>query len=182
MKGTRGGEDCVSEETDAVQAEQPREEPLEQFEVTGKLLQAQLDQKDSNLNKLLIDADLSAQKLQEALDTTKKTLAAAEATLKTVGAKTGEVADRLGKTADKADDVMGRLGKAVDGATTTMNSINQTFEKINKGEGTLGRLAADPELYRALTTLLENLQDVADNADRVMTLWRQQGIFAKEGK
>jgi len=156
---------------------------IEQFQVTGKLLQDQLDQKDSNLNKLLIDADVSAQKLQEALDTTKKTLAAAEATLKTVGAKTGEVADRLGKTADKADDVMGKLGKAVDGATATMNSINQTFEKINKGEGTLGKLATDPELYRALTTLLENLQDVADNADRVLTVWRKQGIlFGKEGK
>jgi phospholipid/cholesterol/gamma-HCH transport system substrate-binding protein len=167
-----------------VEAGQPRNfcTMIEQFEVTGRLLQAQLDQKDSNLNKLLVDADLSAQKLQEALDTTKKTLAAAESTLKTVGAKTGEVADRLGKTADKADDVMGRLGKAVDGATATMNSINQTFEKINKGEGTLGKLATDPELYRALTTLLENLQDVADNADRVLTLWREQGIFAKEGK
>jgi phospholipid/cholesterol/gamma-HCH transport system substrate-binding protein len=82
-----------------------------------------------------------------------------------------------------ADDALARLGKAADDATTTMNSVNQTFEKINKGEGTLGKLATDPELYRALTTLLENLQDVADNADRVLTVWRKQGIlFGKEGK
>jgi hypothetical protein len=29
---------------------------------------------------------------------------------------------------------------------------------------------------------MENLKQVADNTDRLMTLWREKGLLAKEGK
>jgi len=169
-------------------AEKPGQTPgnlwtmTDQFQTTARLLQDQLEQKDSNLNRLLVDADVSAKKFQETLDKAEKTLANADEAIKKFGAKTDTLADRLIETTDKADDVFGKLDKAVASATTTMNTMKQTFENINKGQGTLGKLATDEQLYRALTTLLENLQDVADNADRLMTLWRKQGITGKEGK
>jgi len=124
---------------------------------------------------------------RENLKTTSENLAEvsgnAKDTVERINAILDDNRENLKTAIANADDALARLGKAADDATTTMNSVNQTFEKINKGEGTLGKLATDPELYRALTTLLENLQDVADNADRVLTVWRKQGIlFGKEGK
>jgi ABC-type transporter Mla subunit MlaD len=167
-----------------VEAGQPRNlwTMIEQFEVTGKTLQDQLDKKDSSFNTLLAEADISAKKLQETLDAAKKTLAAADETFKKLGAKTDTLADDLAKSTGDARDLIKKLDKAVEGATTTMNTVNRTFENINKGQGTLGKLATDDELHRALTTLLEDLQSVADNADRLIIMWRKEGITAKEGK
>jgi len=167
-----------------VEAGQPRNvcTMIEQFEITGKKLQDQLDKKDSSFNTLLADADLSAKKLQETLDAAKKTLAAADETFKKLGAKTDTLADDLTKGAGDARDLIKKLDKAVEGATATMNAVNRTFENINKGQGTLGKLATDDELHRALTTLLEDLQSVADNADRLIIMWRKEGFMAKEGK
>jgi hypothetical protein len=30
--------------------------------------------------------------------------------------------------------------------------------------------------------LVENLQKMTDNTNRLVTMWREQGVFAKEGK
>jgi ABC-type transporter Mla subunit MlaD len=176
---------------------------IEQFELTARDLQAQLNTKDSRFNQLLADADLSAKKLQETLDKAQKTLDAADAAFKKIGGKTDALADNLSKTSDDARELVKKLDKAVEDATATMKTVNQTFddlnkgqgplgklassagqtfENINKGQGTLGKLATNDELYRALTTLMENLKQVADNTDRLMTLWREKGLLAKEGK
>jgi ABC-type transporter Mla subunit MlaD len=147
-----------------------------------------------NLAEVSGNAKDTVERINAILDDNRENLKTASENLAEVSGNAKDTVERINAILDdnrenlktaiaNADDALASLGKAVDGATTTMNSVNQTFEKINKGEGTLGKLATDPELYRALTTLLENLQDVADNADRVLTVWRKQGIlFGKEGK
>jgi hypothetical protein len=154
----------------------------EQFEVTAKTLQDQMESKDSNLNQLLANANVSVKELREAIALAKDTLKTADTTFKDVGKKADALATSLNDDAKKAADLMARIEKAVDGATATMKSLQATFDNVNAGKGTLGKLATDDDLYRALTTLIENLKTVADDTDRLMTMWRQQGIFAKEGK
>jgi ABC-type transporter Mla subunit MlaD len=157
---------------------------LNEFQEASAELRNQLHENDSNFNKLLRNANSSAQDLSETLRKAQETLAEATTTFKELRGRADLLADKLTDDADKVAETLAKLDKAVDQATETMTSINRTFDDINRGQGTLGKLATDDELYRALTTLMENLNVVADNANRLLTLWRQKGILAnpKEGK
>ncbi len=42
----------------------------------------------------------------------------------------------------------------------SLKIVNQTLEKINKGEGTLGKLIQDPDLYRRVEGAMEELEKV----------------------
>ena len=49
---------------------------------------------------------------------------------------------------------------------TTSNEIGILFNRINSGEGTLGKLANDPALYNHLDGLVLQLQELIRNIDR----------------
>jgi phospholipid/cholesterol/gamma-HCH transport system substrate-binding protein len=67
-------------------------------------------------------------------------------------------------------------------AREALAEIRALVADVRDGKGTLGKLATDPELHDALTTLVENLDSMVRNADRLMTLWREEGILAKQEK
>ena len=59
----------------------------------------------------------------------------------------------------KLDDVMQKAGKAFD-------KLNQSLDKINRGEGTLGRIATDTKLYDNLVGLTTELKSFAGTINR----------------
>jgi phospholipid/cholesterol/gamma-HCH transport system substrate-binding protein len=58
----------------------------------------------------------------------------------------------------KLDDVMQKAGK-------TFDTLNGIVEKVNRGEGSLGRFANDPKLYDNLETLTRELNVFAKNVN-----------------
>jgi phospholipid/cholesterol/gamma-HCH transport system substrate-binding protein len=64
-----------------------------------------------------------------------------------------------GSSVPKLDDVMQKAGAAFD-------RLNQTMDKMTHGEGTLGRLVADPKLYDNLVRLSYELNGFMATANR----------------
>ena len=63
-----------------------------------------------------------------------------------------------GTSITKLDDVMQKAGTAFD-------RLNQTIDRMNRGEGTVGRLANDPRLYDNLVKLTGELNTFARTAN-----------------
>jgi phospholipid/cholesterol/gamma-HCH transport system substrate-binding protein len=64
-------------------------------------------------------------------------------------------------------------GDALTEAGATMASLNELLERINKGEGTVGKMTSDEELYNQMTLLLTNLttltSDLQKNQERIIS-------------
>ena len=163
-----------------VEAGQPRNlwTTLEQFEATAQSMQNQMDKPDSELGKLLATARMAAEDLR-------KTLAKASETLDTANkgfASMGEAGKNANALLDKSNALADKLAKDADQAKVLLDNMNGLLTDLRAGKGTLGKLLTDDELHRALVTLIENLQTLSDNTNRLMTMWRKEGLFAKEGK
>jgi ABC-type transporter Mla subunit MlaD len=149
---------------------------VKQFQTTAKTLQDELEDPKSGFGQLLASAQGSAAELSKTLTDARTTFASIRETAEVYqksGTKANEVmekasalADQLKKDADEAQKLLANVGAVVDG--------------VRQGKGTLGKLVADDELHLKLVTLIENLEAVTDNANRLMTLWREQGVLAKE--
>jgi phospholipid/cholesterol/gamma-HCH transport system substrate-binding protein len=64
-----------------------------------------------------------------------------------------------GESVTRIDDVMQKAGSSFD-------RLNSIMEKIDHGEGTLGKLTTDKKLYDNLTVLSLELRDLADTVNR----------------
>lgn len=149
---------------------------VKQFQATAKTLQDELKDPKSGFGQLLAGAQKSAEELSKTLTDARTTFASIRKTAEVYqksGTKANEVmekasalADQLKKGADEAQKLLANVGAVVDG--------------IRQGKGTLGKLVADEELHLKLVTLIENLETLTDNTNRLVTMWREQGVLAKE--
>lgn len=84
----------------------------------------------------------------------------------------------LSKTVNSAEATLENLNKTIAGASETVNELKIALAKINKGEGTLGKLVADDELYHQLERTTANLdlllQDLRLNPKRYTTILRKK--------
>lgn len=64
-----------------------------------------------------------------------------------------------GKPVARLDDVMQKAG-------TTFDMVNSIIGKVDKGEGTIGRFAQDPQLYDNLVVLVKELNGFAEQVNR----------------
>jgi len=151
---------------------------LEQFEVTAKAVQQQVEKPSGAIGDLLKTA-------REAAEDLRKSLAKANDAVDTLN-QTGKAFQETGKKVDgfigKADAFMAKLSKDVDHAKTVLDNANGLVTDLRAGKGTLGKLVSDDELHRALVTLTEDLRAAAKTLDRTFTFWREESIWKKEGK
>ena len=143
----------------------------EELTKTLKIIQDTLTKPDSDLNLLLTDA----RKMVKDIDATLITVRATADTYTKAGAS-------LTQTSDEAKKALIQFNKDAEEIGVLVKNLNTAVEDLRKGKGTLGQLATSDELHRQLVNLVENLQKMSDNTNRLITLWREQGIFAKEGK
>ena len=151
---------------------------LEQFEVTAKSLQSVVENPDSDLGKLLAEARAAARQLREAVEKAGQTLDGANKAVASFDAA-GQSVRQVG---EKAGAFMDKLSKDADRLSATLDSINGVVADIRQGKGTLGELVTSNALHRQLVNLVENLRTLTDNANRAFTLWREEGLLAKEKK
>jgi phospholipid/cholesterol/gamma-HCH transport system substrate-binding protein len=143
----------------------------EDLSKTLKIIQDTLTKPDSDLNLLLTDA----RKMVKDIDATLITVRSTADTYTKAGVS-------LTETSDEAKKALIQFNKDAEDIGALVKNLNTAVEDLQKGKGTLGQLATSDELHRQLVNLVENLQKMTDNTNRLVTLWREQGIFAKEGK
>ena len=160
---------------------------LAQFQDTARTIDRQLTGKDTEqgFGRLLVQASAAAEELQKTLKRARTTLEQTDKTLQTAG-EAGKTVAGLGKKADallaKGDALIAQLAKTADGADKLLANLSAAVTDARDGKGTVGKLMTDDELHRALVTLVRNLKEMTDNANRLMTMWRKEGIlWAKEG-
>ena len=143
----------------------------EELTKTLKIIQDTLVKPDSDLNLLLTDA----RKMVKDIDATLITVRETTDTYTKAGVS-------LTQTSDEAKKALLQFNKDAEEIGVLVKNLNNAVEDLQKGKGTLGKLATSEELHRQLVNLVENLQKMTDNTNRLVTLWREQGVFAKEGK
>lgn len=78
------------------------------------------------------------------------------ANLATISAKTA--IDKYGRVADEVD--VQKLNRTIDNLSTTADKLNGVISGIQNGEGSLGKLTQDEELYRNLNESSANLNSL----------------------
>ena len=89
-------------------------------------------------------------------------------------ANLGETLSKTTETIEGANDLLASLEATVDKTSTSLTSVNSLLEKIDTGQGTMGRLMNDPEIYHNLKATSEHLalllQDFRLNPKRYVRL------------
>ena len=124
---------------------------LRSFEVTGKKLNTLLETYNTAGNQvsgMLADNQGSIKNITSNISTLTRSLTQTEKDFKQLLSKL----NRLGDTLNHAE-----IGRAVASANKSMENLNQMLANINKGQGTLGKLAKNDSLYRNLNASAASL-------------------------
>ena len=82
--------------------------------------------------------------------------------------------EELERSLARADSTLGELQVAGGNLARATRSLEAVLERIERGEGTLGRLSEDDELYRNMNAAMEEIRmlarDVRDNPQRYIRL------------
>lgn len=73
------------------------------------------------------------------------------------------IAARLDQTARTADSLMTNLAKLSASAQSTTAQLDSVLAKVNRGEGTLGKLVSDTLFYHNTQRLVKSLQEFVDD-------------------
>lgn len=84
--------------------------------------------------------------------------------LRTVSARIDSVlvAAQLDRAARTADSLMVNLGRLSTSAQSTASQLDSVLARVNRGEGSLGKLMADTTLYQNTQRLVKSLQEFVD--------------------
>jgi ABC-type transporter Mla subunit MlaD len=151
---------------------------LAQFEMTARTLQDEIKDPNSEFSRLLVTATQSGKDLSKTLEEVNKTLA----TVRTIADTYTKAGAALQETSGKANETLAVVTKDAEEVGVLIRNVNALVENAQQGKGTLGQLLTSDELHRQLVNLVENLQKLSDNANHLMTMWREEGLFAKEKK
>jgi ABC-type transporter Mla subunit MlaD len=84
------------------------------------------------------------------------------------------------KTGRNADQMVEKVAKDAEKIGQLVEQLSTAVKDLREGKGTLGKLMADPELHDALLALVENLNQVSKETERLLVRWRKEGILSKE--
>lgn len=114
-------------------------------------------------NQLLANND---PRVQQVLD---------NASLATQSAKTA--IDSYGRIADEVD--VKKLNNTIDKLSLTADKLNNVISGINNGEGSLGKLTKDEELYQNLNNTAENLNKLVEDLKANPKRYLNFSVFGK---
>lgn len=108
-------------------------------------------------------------KLQKVLD---------NANLATISAKNS--IDKFGNVADNIDTK--KLNNAIDKLSTTADKLNGVISGIQNGEGSLGKLTKDDDLYNNLTKTANSLNNLVEDMKANPKRYLNISVFGKNNK
>lgn len=101
--------------------------------------------------------------------------------------KAAEAVDTFNATAKTINDRVTTVGDSVDAATRevvalsnqageAINELRGILAQVNRGDGTVGQLVQNPDLYNALTDAARRLEKALTEAQLIIEKYRKEGI------
>lgn len=120
------------------------------------------------LNKTLIDFRVTSKKVNSALGSAQGNLDSLAGTYQTVGVKLNTTLSGLQPTLNNlrvfSDSLkMMQMNGTVEKAQVAISNLNNTLEKLNRGDNTASKLLTEDSLYVNLNTLIQNLDSLANH-------------------
>lgn len=129
---------------------------------------------EGNLRTMIVHADQRLMEMRETLEGI-NALVGEEMRQEVRGA----LADVRGLTQDgreKLSILTERLTTTFDELDRTLHTTNTMLAEAKEGQGTLGRLVQDPQLYNAMTDAARRLTDTLNEAKLLIQKWKAEGV------
>ena len=128
-------------------------------------VQRLLGSPESDLRQTLAALRSTAQSLDRLLNSQRitRTLANVDSLTNDLSAFTGESGDSLSQAVQGLSQTLEQLERTLAELETTSTALGDVAEKINQGEGTLGRLVNDDALYAKLDSAATNVNRILEN-------------------
>ncbi|MFC1769717.1 MlaD family protein [Nitrospirota bacterium] len=95
-----------------------------------------------------------------------------------------ELLGRLNNTLERLEEILDKAGPSIDSIVRntdeTMTSVREITEKVNRGEGTMGKLINDEKLYTSLTNAASGLGDTFGKMNQFRTYLTFKGHYLRE--
>jgi phospholipid/cholesterol/gamma-HCH transport system substrate-binding protein len=95
---------------------------------------------------------------------------------------TVEISGTINKTGTRIDEISKALTQRTDQLAGVLDKMQSIANKIDKGDGTAGKLINDPKLYESLTDTTAELHLTIKDLRRLIQQWEQEGVPFKLGK
>jgi len=133
-----------------------------EFKATSQQINQLVSQNNPKISSILANAD--------------KTAVSANQTM----AATNETVKKFGTVADKFNKI--ELDKTITKLENTLGSMNIMLEKINRGEGSMGKLIYDEQLYANLNASSKSLDNLLKDLKESPKRYLHFSIFGTKGK
>lgn len=128
-------------------------------------LVSELKQSSANLNKLLVDARSSTTHVADTITSAGESFRGASAdyarAARTLNQQIGETAEKIQKLIDQVQGIVktnqAPINDTVGELRKTSRQLGELIDRVNQGEGTLGKLITDPRPFQQLQQLIDSL-------------------------
>lgn len=93
----------------------------------------------------------------------------------------GEAALVITKAGVRVDEISKQLNGRLEQLAGALERFQSVANKVDKGEGTVGKLINDPKLYEALLETSQELSLTVKDLRRLVEQWEQEGVSLKLG-
>jgi phospholipid/cholesterol/gamma-HCH transport system substrate-binding protein len=87
----------------------------------------------------------------------------------------------LTRTGTRVDELSKELGGRLEQLAVVLDRFQSVAGKIDKGEGTAGKLINDAKLYESLVDTSQELNLTIKDLRRLVEQWEQEGVTLKLG-
>ena len=145
--------------------------------LVGKSAQAMdsIDQAATTFNQLLGDEELQGD-FHQALRELPQTLSQARNTLQGMHRLTEVATGNLqnmekltGTLGERGPDIIGRLDENMQVMRIVLDEMSKLAQSVNQGQGTVGKLLNDPELYDRLNQSVANIQQITKQLQPIVS-------------
>lgn len=146
--------------------------------VVGDQNRAEIKALLSNLNRTVASFEQTSRYTNAMLSSSNPKLQSVldNASVATISAK--NAMDKYGKVAENID--VDKLNNAVDKLSVTADQLNNVISGIQRGEGSLGKLTKDEQLYHNLTKTSENLNALIEDLKANPKKYINISVFGKK--
>lgn len=131
-----------------------------------------------SLDKTLVSFGQTSQSLTKTSNSANAMIETNNAQLKNTLVAAEKTMDKFGDVAEKISNL--ELEKIIKNFEESSKGLNATIEKINNGEGTMGALINDKELYDNLNKTSKNLEELISDLKQNPNRYVQFSIFGKK--
>jgi phospholipid/cholesterol/gamma-HCH transport system substrate-binding protein len=89
--------------------------------------------------------------------------------------------DTIVKAGTRIDELSKQVGERLEQVAGVLDRFQSMANKIDKGEGSIGKFVNDPRLYEALTDTSAELNLTVRDLHRLVQQWEQEGVSLKLG-